>query len=278
MKAMQKAKVNLKSQAYDHIRRQILGGQLGDGDIFSPRQIAKGIGMSYTPVREAVLQLQTEGLLEKIGNRGVCVRSLAIDELETAFELRLVMETGAAELGATRITDSALAELRTNLRRHSVILKELRRAGRHQPITETYYDQVDDQILVLNFEFHLILLNAVGNAQLIKNIGDLRVLTRAVGLRVHFPDQNCLAQYIRDFSFHAKIFRAMRRRDGEAARLAVKYHLQNAYQHNLRIHKAIQATLSSSRAGKRYYTPSLLASMQEIENRLAASNSSSERS
>ncbi|NLX06508.1 MAG: GntR family transcriptional regulator [Phycisphaerae bacterium] len=265
---------NLKSQAYNHIRAQMITGELAEGGFFSPRQIAKTIGMSYTPVREAVIQLETEGLLEKVGNRGVRMRHLAPEELATVFELRLVMETGAAEIAAEKITDREIGCLKDNIRRHLSVLKDLREQGRRRQVTEDSYNQADDRILVLNMEFHLTILNATRNTALIKNIGDLRILTRVVNTRVHFPGQDYLDQYLRDFRFHFRIYQAFCRRSADGAREWVKRHLRNAFEYNLAIHRAIESTMSSEKRARLLYPESLLESMRQIESRLSEPNRS----
>ncbi len=260
---------NLKSQAYNHIRKQMMQPGIAEGGLLSPRQIAKSIGMSYTPVREAIIQLETEGLLEKVGNRGVRVRNPSPEELLPIFELRLVMETGAAELAAEKITGPEFVRLKQNIQKHLTVLKNLRNQGRRGEISETFYNQIDDELLMLNFEFHLTILNATHNAQIIKNTGDLRILTRSVGMRIHFPGQDYMDQYVRDFRYHVRIYRAIARRDADAAREWVRKHLKNAIQYSLAIHRAIQGTLSGERQNKFFYPETLLESMQTIENRLA---------
>jgi len=258
---------NLKTQAYQHIREKMLRGHLVEGDFFSPRKIAKSMGMSYTPVREAILQLQTEGLVEKVGNRGVRLRSLTIEELIPAFELRIVMETGAAELAAEKISDEELAYLRKNIRKQIDLLKKLRAKGRQGLLTEEFFNHVDDQVLLFNFEFHLTILNATHNPQLIKNIGDIRLLTRCINLRVHFMGGEYMDQNMRDFLFHYRIYRALSRRNIDDARVWIRKHLKNAFEYNLAIQKAVQSSRSGNRT-RTYYTEALLESMQTFESRL----------
>jgi DNA-binding GntR family transcriptional regulator len=258
---------NLKSQAYRHIRERLMHGGWSEGGFFSPRQIAKTIGMSYTPVREAILQLETEGLLETVGNRGVRARILSAEEMTSAFELRLVMESGAAELAAEKIGPEELEKLRTNLNEHLTVVKKFRGAARQGKVTESFLNQVSEQILVLNFNFHLTILQASCNAQLIKAIGDLHILTRFVGARVHFPGRNYLTQYVRDYRFHARIYRALLTHQTSTVRDWVKRHLTDAMQYNLAVYTAVQ-TASGEETEKWFYPEKLLETMQSVESHL----------
>jgi len=265
---------NLKSRAYQHIREEMMRGNLAEGDFFSPRKIAKTIGMSYTPVREAILQLQNEGLVEKVGNRGVRLRSLTIEELIPAFELRIVMETGAAELAAEKISDKELAYLRKNIRKQIDLLKKLRAKGRLGQLTEEFFNHVDDQVLLFNFEFHLTVVNATHNPQLVKNIGDARLLTRCFNLRVHFMGKEYMDQDLRDFLFHYRIYRALARRDVDSAREWIRKHLKNAFEYNMAIQRMIQSSRTNNQ-NRPSYSEALLVSMQTFESRLGDTNRTS---
>jgi DNA-binding GntR family transcriptional regulator len=255
---------NLKSQAYRHIREKLMSGGWSEGGFFSPRQIAKTIGMSYTPVREAILQLETEGLLEKVGNRGVRARNLSAEEMTSAFELRLVMECGAAELAAEKIGPEELEKLRANLKENLGAMKEYREAARRGKIEEILFNRIADQIMVLNFNFHLTILQASRNSQLIKAIGDLHILTRFVGARVHFPERDYLTQYVRDYRFHLRIYRALLAHHDSTAREWVKRHLKDAMQYNLAVCMAVQGL----EAGRMFYLEKLVGAMQSVESRL----------
>jgi DNA-binding GntR family transcriptional regulator len=259
---------NLKSQAYRHIREKLMSGGWSEGGFFSPRQIAKTIGMSYTPVREAILQLETEGLLEKVGNRGVRARNLTAEEMASAFELRLVMECGAAELAAEKIGPEELESLRANLKENLAVLKEYRDVVRQGKMAEPSFNKIADRALILNFNFHLTILQASHNPQLIKAIGDLHILTGFIGARVHFPEQNYLKQYVRDYRFHYRIYQGLRGHNMVSAREWVRRHLKDAMQYSLAIYKAVQATTSSLGPNQLFYPEKLVESMQSVESRL----------
>jgi len=103
---------NLKTKAYNHIRQGLLLGQWPEGTFFSTGKVAKLIGMSYTPVREAIIQLESEGLVETVTNQGIRTKTLNRDELQEKFELRVILESGAAKLAAEKISEGELDGLR----------------------------------------------------------------------------------------------------------------------------------------------------------------------
>ncbi len=255
---------NLKAQAYRHIREKLMHGGWSEGGFFSPRQIAKTIGMSYTPVREAILQLQTEGFLEKVGNRGVRARNLTAEEMTSAFELRLVMETGAAELAAEKINFAELEKLHANLKENFNVLKNYRTGLRQGKSQDDLFGRVADQVLALNFNFHLMIIQASRNPQLIKAIGDLHILTRFAGARVHFPGQDYLKQCIRDFRYHYRIYQGLGEHNVLSAREWVKRHLKDAMQYGLAIYRAMQGL----EAGRLVYSEKLIETMQSVESHL----------
>lgn len=90
--------------AYRHIRRQILDGVLAPGAVIEQESMAAELGLSTTPLREALRRLEAEGLLHQIAHREMRVPELSITELEDLYALRLKLEVYAAQLGAKHAT------------------------------------------------------------------------------------------------------------------------------------------------------------------------------
>ena len=97
-------------ETYAAIRRAILDGTLRPGERIVEQQLAETLGVSRTPVREALLKLERENLVARIG-RGMAVRRYSSDEVRDIYSLRAHLESFAARLAADRITEGELAAL-----------------------------------------------------------------------------------------------------------------------------------------------------------------------
>ena len=89
------AEENLRERVERQLRLEILAGTIGPGTVFSVPALARTLGISTTPVREALLQLSADGLLQPIRNRGFRVLDPTLDELRNLFEVRVQLETSA---------------------------------------------------------------------------------------------------------------------------------------------------------------------------------------
>jgi DNA-binding GntR family transcriptional regulator len=96
--------------AYDLIRREIVGAKIAPGDVVSESEWANRLGMSRTPIREALSRLVQEGLVERVPNRGTFVRDASLEDLREIFQLRVVLEALAAEEAVRRVSDEEIAK------------------------------------------------------------------------------------------------------------------------------------------------------------------------
>lgn len=83
---------NRKEQAYVEIRSRILSGHYRPGEVFSESAMVTDLGISRTPIREALVRLEQEGLIRVIPKCGVVVRTLTLSDLKSLFEMRRVLE------------------------------------------------------------------------------------------------------------------------------------------------------------------------------------------
>ena len=97
---------NLREQVVRHVRAEIISGQSAPGTMYSVPTLAEDLGVSTTPVREALLELARTGLIEPIRNRGFKVLEPTLEELRELFEVRELLEVRAAELLALRAPDN----------------------------------------------------------------------------------------------------------------------------------------------------------------------------
>jgi DNA-binding GntR family transcriptional regulator len=113
------AGMSAQQRAYVYIRDQIITGAIQGGAKLNPMAIAEELGISRMPVREALLQLDGEGLVTNRMNRGAVVTSLTADDVEELFEIRAALEGIAARHAASRVTPSHMEELQALLVRLS---------------------------------------------------------------------------------------------------------------------------------------------------------------
>jgi DNA-binding GntR family transcriptional regulator len=108
---IQKFAAPLRQQVLDGLRRAIIDGRLAPGARLTERELTEMMGVSRTVVREALRQLETEGLIENIPNKGPVVRTLSLAEARDLYSVRAVLEGFAARLFADKATDAQIARL-----------------------------------------------------------------------------------------------------------------------------------------------------------------------
>jgi len=164
---------NHSQRAYRHIRRKLLDGSVPPGSRLSYGTIGKEIGVSATPVREAVGQLASEGFVELVPQLGAIVRELTREEAIELYELREALEAFAARRAAERISDRLLGELDRNLAASAAIVAKVRNSGK-----ESADRKIAHQFHSLDLAFHMTLIEASRNRRMLKVVGDSHILTR----------------------------------------------------------------------------------------------------
>lgn len=157
------------TKAYEHIKAAIIVGDIVPGKLYSVNQFATALGVSRTPVREALLMLAQEGMLVMERNRGFRMGTITVEELNEIVQLREFLEVPAMELLAALKPAplQAFTEART-------IYTDLQAAADKPDLLE---------FLRLDRLFHLTLLSALGNNRLTTLVGDLRDRMYLPGLR-----------------------------------------------------------------------------------------------
>jgi DNA-binding GntR family transcriptional regulator len=148
-------------RVYDFIRDDIVRGRFLPGAHLRETEIATALGTSRTPVREALLQLEAEGLVVLSRNSGANVRAYSLDDAREIYWMRAVLEGRAAARAATRITDAALAALEE-------LCVAMERGANNDPIDLVAFGAD-------NARFHLIIAEASGSKVL---MGQIRELVR----------------------------------------------------------------------------------------------------
>ncbi|MDB5901688.1 MAG: GntR family transcriptional regulator [Betaproteobacteria bacterium] len=108
---IQKFAAPLRQQVLDGLRQAIIDGRLAPGARLTERELTEMMGVSRTVVREALRQLETEGLIENIPNKGPVVRTLSLDEARDLYSVRAVLEGFAARLFADKATEAQIGRL-----------------------------------------------------------------------------------------------------------------------------------------------------------------------
>ena len=157
---------NLREDALAALRAAILTGELEPDSIHSTTTLAESLGVSPTPVREAMLELARQGLVEPLPNRGFRIVAAYEKDLDEIRDLRLMLEVPALALVIEHASD---ADLKALLRH----VDEIGRAAEKRDL-QTF--------LTADRDFHLGLLALGENERLVRIVGELRDQTRIMGL------------------------------------------------------------------------------------------------
>ncbi|MFC4063517.1 GntR family transcriptional regulator [Actinoplanes subglobosus] len=194
-------------EVYARLREQIVTGQRGPGDRLDPTEVAAELGVSRTPVREAVLRLDADGLVHRQPYKGVVVAGISLAGAADVTALRLHLETLAVRAAVPRLADTDLVSMR----------------DLHQRLdTAIQGDDAQESFRTLNREFHLTLYRAAGSPLLLRHIEDLAA--QADRFRLHFD-----VRHGRAVGDHADILSACEVRDTEAVVAATRRHILGSY-------------------------------------------------
>jgi DNA-binding GntR family transcriptional regulator len=202
----------LALQAYDRILGMIMSGEARPGDLINERQLGHALHMSRTPVRDALLMLEREGLLVRQGTRGLQIKQMRIEDFMNALQIRLLLEPEAARIAAGRVPTEARAEIEARLR---ALLAQAEKGGR----------SVDrEEVRGVDNRLHGLVAEAGGNEQMAAIILTLRRQTQIFDLK-SLPER--LHDTCRE---HLAIVGALGMQDGTEAAEAMKAHLEQVRQ------------------------------------------------
>jgi DNA-binding GntR family transcriptional regulator len=198
----------LSERAYEHVRRGILTGEFPIGSVVSDGEIASGLGMSKTPVRQALKLLAQEGLLETGRRRQLVVRGFSPELRAEVLEIREALERIAV---AHACRDMPLEEI--DLLRLSLIRQ--RRAA--EAGNETEFIELDE-------DFHLMIARGAGLQTLARILTQLRGFVRLMRLGTR-RDEGHLFRVLAE---HEALVDALEKRDEEEALSALSEHLHTS--------------------------------------------------
>lgn len=199
------------SRAHLALRESILRGELVPGAHLGEVEIADRLGVSRTPVREALSRLAAEGLVEVLPHRGARVVSFSPADLDGIFDVRLALEPQATGRAATRVTPADLD-----------VLDDL--AHRMLAVGAPGPDQDLDALVPLNRDFHARLLEVADAPALSTALANV-VHTPVVLKTFHAYDAASLA---RSLAHHVEMVAALRVGDADWASAVMRSHIGNA--------------------------------------------------
>ena len=198
-----------KDRAYAFVKERILDGAYPGGELLSEGEVAEALEVSRTPVREAFLLLEAEGLMRLYPKRGALVVPVSPDEIRDVMETRLIVERHAAGRVATDPDPAVLAELGALVDRQTELLD----AG----------DLVG--FVGADRDFHHAIVRAAGNAVLTRLSDSLRDRQRRMVAATVGRDPAVPRGFVAE---HREILDAIARGDGRAAERLVQAHLENS--------------------------------------------------
>jgi DNA-binding GntR family transcriptional regulator len=198
---------SLREQASQVLRANVVSGELVPGRIYSVATLAQGLGVSATPVREALLDLASSGLVEPVRNRGF--RILVADEadLDEIGQLRMMLEVPGVRRVVERASDAEVEALRPTV----------------EAIEAAAADGDLSAFLTADRAFHLGLLELTGNRRLLRLVAVLRDQTRLTGLSALAAAGKLQASAAE----HAGVLDAVRDRDADLAERLMRRHLEH---------------------------------------------------
>lgn len=199
-------RVILSDQAYVVLRDAIFEKRLPPGSRLSVPDMAERLGISRSPVREAVARLAHEGLVKMVPNKGGVVAELGIDDLLEIYELREILEGLAASLAAARVNDESLGQLRNLYERHVQVVE----AGR------------TDEHMALDMAFHRLTRELTGNRRLLYTLDRLQGQIR-LAMSTTQQSRGGMAQAVAE---HQVILNALATRDPVRAENAAREHIR----------------------------------------------------
>lgn len=197
----------LRDVVFNTLRQAILRGELKPGERLMEIQLANKLGVSRTPIREAIRKLELEGLVLMIPRRGAEVAEITEKSLRDVLEVRDALEERAVELACDRITSEDIEKLK-------VAAREFELALQGGDVTE--YAEAD-------VKFHDIIYFATDNQKLIQLLYNFR--EQMYRYRVEYLKRKEVHPVL--LAEHMHIIECIERKDKKAAKIAISTHIEN---------------------------------------------------
>ncbi|MBP3414387.1 MAG: GntR family transcriptional regulator [Clostridia bacterium] len=199
---------SLRARVFAALEKAIINGEYKSGDNLSELMLSQKYGVSRTPVREALMQLELEGLVENIPNKGAVVVGISDKDIDDIYIVRMRIEGLAARLCAANIEES-----------------ELKALEKITGLQEFYLERGDyDSLRELDSEFHSIIFDSCGNRALRFMLSNFHNYTQ----RARTISVKSIGRAEKTVSEHRAILEALRKRDGDLAEQLTTEHIEHA--------------------------------------------------
>jgi len=201
---------SLRNKVFKYIKSQIISGAYGPGETLLESKLADELGVSRTPIREAIRLLEMEGLVETTTKKGASVLGISQQDVEDIYAIRQLVEGLAARWAAERLSAADLKELQKTYE-----------------LMEFYAQKHEvEEIAELDNKFHQMIYEAAGSKILYLTLRNLHQYVQIARLK-SLSMQNRLALTL---SEHRAILEAFEAKDADAAEKAMTEHVRQAYQ------------------------------------------------
>lgn len=212
----------LRELVFETLRDAIITGKLTPGERLMEIQLAEELGVSRTPVREAIRKLELEGFLVMVPRKGAYVAGISMKDVVDVFEVRAALEALAAGLAAERITEEELDQLERSI----VSISEVSDGGNLEVVVER------------DTGFHDIIYKASRNEKLVQFIINLKEqIQRFRATSLAQPGRTKMA-----LEEHKQIVEALSERNVELASELARQHIENAENSMLECIKKLKET------------------------------------
>ncbi len=210
----------LPEKIYHHLRTKLLAGEFPPGTRLDYKKISVEMGVSTTPVREAMGKLGSEGLVELVPRAGAIVRKLGAQEAVQLYGVREAIETYAAAKAAEKISEARLQQLEGLLAKmRNLITKSF------STTTSVMTGENLSEFLQSDLAFHMTIIEAAGNPRLTKLAGDSHIHSRIFGVERFGHNRELMDEAD---EIHRSIFGALKQRDATQASQLVAQHIQRS--------------------------------------------------
>ena len=197
---------SLSKMAYNALRNAILDGRLRRNEIYNEMALAKELGISRTPVREALLELSSQNLVTFLPRRGVIVNSFTDKDIEEIFELRKAIELAAVEKVCNLQTPCNFSKIQKTIDRQRNAINE-----------ENY-----SKFMQADREFHTLFCEFMGNKRILAILENIRDIVHLIGWQAMTVEGRMKKVIVE----HEKVLNEVKNGKTAAARKAMDIHLE----------------------------------------------------
>lgn len=220
---------SLGGQIFEKVREDILSGVYAQGEELKEATLGARLGASRTPVREALRQLELEGLVEIIPNRGARVTGISRKDVYDIYQMRYLLEGLAARWAAEHMRDGEIMELE-----EVVLLSEFH-----------LKDSKQEQMVQLDGRFHELIYRASDSRMLRHVLTDFHHYVKAVRF-VSLKEKNRAEESVRE---HKEILQAIRERNADLAEKLAREHIQHVIRNLELQEEPAEQTVGTTRTG-----------------------------